>query len=601
MNHYAISILDKLICDLTKENLMFYNIVNGVKLGHESITLDRIESSVRQGHNHYLTCGTQMVQLNTSISFVNTALTAANQSPFSWVIHGATLLSPIALSYALSTKIQNYPVRSIVLFIHDNIGNLSKLVSIISLISIIYFGNVLTPSIALAVYGIGYLDQTGILPVCIRRALHTGAPFITVTTEIVCGSLISRLSSAVSLTLIVAAKYFQYRFPNVLETVHKDLRNEPFTNKTLPEFLQTGSPKTSINRGHLNYPSLPAIPKADITDLYTLCEDIHWDKHLTCLQQKLAKDVRWEERSQRAGTEIQYLKKELRSCVDSIINHRILQGEPGDYEMMITYLKIITDKLPHQSEITIADILMTLAIEGGEYCGPGKFRVIAEVYSSLMTSSIDLPIETKILHSLQQFRKSIFQGIYTEIWTQQASLGMAGQILDFQDVHVFNQFVIYAGASFGLPLQGAADDNTVNSTPIKTAYAKSLMSSFMIPLFWKGGAIILTPFEGYTKASILKHLREQFGTELLPKPDFYGWWMDWIDKQNITEENKEQLATELSESPPKLFGKPFEVDGVLQDLFIEAMLVDIGIFKNTPELTETPIQSLYSSAILHIQ
>ncbi len=35
---------------------MFYNIANGIKLGHDSITIDQIEASVIQGHNRYLTC-----------------------------------------------------------------------------------------------------------------------------------------------------------------------------------------------------------------------------------------------------------------------------------------------------------------------------------------------------------------------------------------------------------------------------------------------------------------------------------------------------------------------------------------------------------------
>lgn len=558
---------------------MIYDAAVGIGLGNSAISIDRMEASVRQGHNHYLTTLFQTLQLNTTLTFANVALDKAGQDSFSWTTHLVTLAAPAALSYALSTEIEDGTVRDIVLFAHDNVSNLSKLVDAVSFVAMIYFGSVITPALALSFYAIGVLDQQGILPEGIRQTLHKGSFFIGAATGLFYGGPISQMSCAIGLTIYVAYKYFEFQYPGITPVVHEDQRSEPLTHETLPSFLQDFSPALSVNRGHVDYPTLPPIPNVELTTLYTLCDEIPWENHLNALQRKLAQDLRWTEREQREGGEIEYLNRELRSFVDSIVNHRILQGEPGNYETMKSYLKIITSILPDQDEITQADALITLAVEGSEYCGPGKFRVVADVYSSLVAEAADLPYRTKILQSLEQFRMSVFQGIYNEIWNGDAISRAVRGIIDFQDIHAFNQVVIYGGSSFGLPNQGAADDETISESP----FVRVLMNSIYEPmqqLFWEGGIVGEGEFfEGYTDDSIVAHLREQIGTPLLPAYEFYAWWNEWIERQSISDERKVELQEGLGHIPPQLFGVPLEVDDVIQDRFIEAMLVDIGVFR----------------------
>ncbi len=556
---------------------MIANTFDGIRLGHNTIALDRLGASVVQGHNPYLTCLTQIAQLDIALSCTDTALKTANYNPIFWAVEAVIMASPIALTYALSTNIQNKSVHNIVLFMHDNIGNLSKLVSTISLISIIYFGNILTSSVALAFYSIGYLDQKGILPEYMRKTLHIGQPFITAITEIFSGTPIRQLFWVTNLIMLITEKYFNSQSPETADIVHKDLRNAPLTHVTLPALLQNGFSETCLNRGHLHYPTLAPVPDVDVTDLYKICDNIHWENHLTSLQKKLANDPRWKERENHAGKEIEYLKRVLHSCIDSIINHSILQGEPTSYDMITSYLKIITAALPKQDEITQADVLMTLAVEGGEYCGSGKFRVISELYSSLVTESIDLPIETRVLQSLQQLRMRTFQGIYTKIWELSIVTSLLGRLIDFQDIHIFNQYVIYGASEFGLPQQGATYDFTIQKSPMVELFMKTLIGRPLRPSFWKGRNFGKTLIEGYTERAIVNHLCEEFGTELLPKMDFYAWWKDWINRQNISDESKNTLSDELCNDPPQLFNQPLEVNGKIQNTFITAMLLDIGV------------------------
>ena len=97
-----------------------------------------------------------------------------------------------------------------------------------------------------------------------------------------------------------------------------------------------------------------------------------------------------------------------------------LKGSPVDYTVLHNYLKIIADLMHRLDENSRADLLLKLAIDGGEYCGSGKFNTVSDAYLSIVSeAATPLPLELKVLAHLQLQRIRIFQNLYRQI--EQAS------------------------------------------------------------------------------------------------------------------------------------------------------------------------------------
>ena len=71
---------------------------------------------------------------------------------------------------------------------------------------------------------------------------------------------------------------------------------------------------------------------------------------------------------------------------------------------------------------------------------------------------------------------------------------------------------------------------------------------------------------------MLKVLRENRG-EFLDNSQIYAWAQDWIEQTNLSEEDKEEFNQKLSNASFELF------DGSFDPLFLQAMLVDMGVLK----------------------
>ena len=240
------------------------------------------------------------------------------------------------------------------------------------------------------------------------------------------------------------------------------------------------------------------------------------------------------------------------------------------------YLKVITSTLQTQNDLTRANALIKLAIEGGDYCGIGKFRVAQEVYSSLVDGISDLNLETKILHSLQEERLRLFHQIYFVIWNLNRPMQFLGWLMDYQDIHIFNQTAFGLSSTLGLPDHGAEDDNTIDPSPVLRGIQNFSLSPIK-EMFWDGILEVNESVTGcYTTEVILDHFSISIGTALLPKQEFYQWWGEWIERQDISPEEKDELTRELTEDQT-LYGVPFEVNEQIQIPFIKAMLLEMGI------------------------
>ena len=139
------------------------------------------------------------------------------------------------------------------------------------------------------------------------------------------------------------------------------------------------------------------------------------------------------------------------------------------------------------------------------------------------------------------------------------------KIIDFNDLHLPNMYANLYGGPFGLRKAGAENDAAALSDPLIQFFISYFLKGPVESIFW----------EKHQLEDCTKTLREAFGTAQVPKPEFYDFWNQWIDRQQIEKAAKDTLIDELSNA--QLYGQPLERNGRLNSRFIKLMLFDMGI------------------------
>ncbi len=545
-----------------------WSLAEGFASGAALVDMKRVEDSVRQGQNHALTGVHQAAQSWEILDQVERVLKAASYTPLGIPVRCVLAASPLLLAYAAANQWGGPNLY----LIYDHIGTLCHVASLASSVALVYFGQIAFGAVSLTLIGIGFLDRNGILPPDIRRVVHiTTYPLLLVTGLIVGGPFTKIFVISNFATMIFQAA-ISPQAP--AETIAPQT-----TGVNLNQLNDLTFQPLDSNPLHLRYSPLPPIPDVNIQTLNALCNAIDWraDSHQRALQSKLGRDARWRDRYQGQMAPDVYLKRQLRAIVDSVQNRTILEGEPVNYDELHNYLKIIADRLPGLDEFSRADILLKIAIDGGEYCGPGKFNAVSDSYLSVLSEgSSDLPLEKKILIHLQQQRIRIMQNLYAEFeGATRINQALAG-VMDHLDLHNYNIFLNLFCSEFGLPNQGAAEDAAAHVDPVLLAAA----SQVNIRGYFQ---------ENYTSGFISSSVQEAIGTPALPLPEIYEWWRTWVGRQNIPEAEKEILLEELSRG--ELAGEPVENTDYhwtgealvsrtsVSKHLIKAMLLEMGILK----------------------
>jgi hypothetical protein len=279
-------------------------------------------------------------------------------------------------------------------------------------------------------------------------------------------------------------------------------------------------------------------------------------------------------------------------------------------------LKVITHALKQKAiegEESIKDneridTLLTLAVDGGRYCGPGKFEVIERVYANLVCEGGICSTRKKVLNILQDKRTELVMAMYAEIpeffsvilpkvlkeklsdpnlaWCEWINFQWMRSVfyvynlmVDWQDKHVYNQFLNMYANDLGIRKSSANNDATAVIDPtMKLAFqwiAKMFKEEFMM--------------EKYTDRVVFDTVAEKMGTKSLSKQDLTNWWETWIRRQqDLTETAKDTLMQEFADDS-KLFGHLiFDENGSLTEPFLQAMLYDMGVFGDAPVAAANP-------------
>ena len=480
-------------------------------------------------------------------------------------------VSSLAVSFVASRKIKSPLLRKVVHAVHDNIGNLALLITTVSSVALIVFGQIALGVATITWLGVGMLDRYGILPEKLRRVIHTSDFYVSNVFALMLGDPFEKVISIVDIGVFLVGKVAATQAKR-----REQKRAIGTPNLTVAKVLaMKETPETQVNRNHVEIdPMTVEAEEAPLDDLIKMCDAIDWAKHLPVLKKKLAKDKRWINREQKAGEEIAFLKKNLASYVSSIKRHHIATGEPSNYTILNGYLKHIAHHFKEQDEISRADMLMRLAIEGGRYCGPGKYEVAEDIYFRHIGETGELKLERRLHLALQRERSRTFQAVYRAFWTGNAITNTLRKAVDFQDVLVYNQFSKILSKDCGHPANGAEADTTALTSPLEELiYHRALFK--LRRVFWNGGKLGKETIEGYTQDCILKAIEDTLETHHINEADIYLWWKEWLGKQQeVSPADKERFNDLL------LNGGLSNKEGGIKSKYIIAMLIEIDVLKH---------------------
>src|SRR3990167_872928 len=543
-----------------------FPVIQGIEYGLVSAEAKRLEDSVRAGGNGYVTTMLQIWQGSKALGFADKANEAAGLPPFSWAGKSIIYLPPVLLAILKNSTIVPEKIRPVLTFFQNHLSSLYQIAAVVSSISLLFFGQTFFAISSLFILGIGVMDRNGWLPYTLRQFLHRYSKPLLIVTGVVSGGLLDRTFAVLNALSWCVNTYFS-RKGNLREGF---ALQENLTPQKVADVLSR-KVGVKINPRFIHYNPFPPIPNIDIQFFIEKFDQINWRQHLPALRQKLRHDIRFIERHRTPDLKtdqeiIDITRHSLQTFIGAVKECRVLEGEPADYEKLHNYLKIIAKHLEGQNDETIrTDIIFRLAVEGGEYCGPGKFEVAESVYAQTIGDNPDIPFKDKIVYCLQDERNLWIQKFYSTAFTRGASVSRIGQIIDWQDVHNYILFVNLYGDELGLRKAAADNDDTAIIDPLIKWIISHNFKEVIQKIFWNDHSL-----SDHTQILI-----DSIGTPKLPKPEVYTFWQNWIERQQMEAQNKEALRQELTWG--RLFNMPLEIGGKFTPKSVILMLLDMGI------------------------
>ena len=503
------------------------------------------EKSYIQGRHYYLSAITQISILE--LTYTQFSKCFKNYDMNSSLISIGLNVIPLSISFLLDTRIKNSKIRQLANFVHDHMSKFSLIVTVTSSIGLFVLGQRVLSVTTLSYLSIGLLAQNNIFSPSIQKIIRHANYVIGELTSLIFGGILTRVIVVGNLTSELANQYFRYqnrknkslKIPEKNEKINFD-EMQPINNRTY----------CSIKRSHLRTKCFPFISSGvKITDLLELSNSINWKDHKHVIEAKLKTDLRWLDEGQ--PEPIKFFKQNLKKFVDSIEKQNITAGQIENYKMLERYCRYIAQELPKKDMITQADTLIKMGIEGGNYCGAGKFEVAEDIYTRFTSDTNETPLNLRILGCLQLKRIEMWEKNYSFITQNSSKLNKKlFHFLDGNSYHTANvvKSTLQASKIYGLPREASKNDST-NRTDYLSVYAiKYFWGKKLENIFWLGmfNQVTRQMHEGYTFETIMKTIDDTIGTPHIPKSDIYKWWRNWIqDQENLSVEVKETLTGQL--------------------------------------------------------
>ena len=590
------------------------------------------DDTYRQGRHHVMAAVNQILEWSIALEQVAACFETVHLSYPITPLHVAKYIVPVSVAYLASSQIETLHINEMANTVQEHLGKTSLLVTAIATAALFLLSQQMLAVVTMAYLATGLLDRWNILSETTQHRLRQANFIIANLAGLYFGGNFIRAMCVINMVVAAVQKYFQYLrqvqqdHADKLKVKQAAVWNDPILSdeaskgsaehsarQMTMEELQKLRNETScpVNKSHVHTKALPAVKDdVQIDEILVLAEQIDWKKHEHVIKGHLAKDNRWLELGQYTSEPIDYFRRNLESMIESIRDRKILQGKPQNYDMLQYYCRYIAQALKEQDEMSQADYLILLGIDGGEYCGTGKFGIVEEVFESLLALASGLPLDMRIFACEQQERVRVWQNIYQMTWLINPFWQMQGYFTEINAVHNANLFInlVQAGEKFGIPHQAALNDQTAVFNPATHYLAFSLVQ-WIEDSFWSGkpipqcyftfespkGADRWKPWKwaklkidsvsptSYNQQAMLSRLHQTIGTPQISKYDIYSWWNEWIERQTqLPEQKREELIDELTMNV-SIDGEKLEIDGKIQDKFLLAMLIEMGALEKPAE------------------
>jgi hypothetical protein len=552
---------------------------------HSSVALNHAQkngATLRAGANsHFLIVVSNLVETTCCINLVNQAFHSLQWGPLSLRIKVLVYATPVLLTLEVMKHVLPDEIHSKAAFLYNHLSDIYQLASVVSSVAVLFFGHTMIGAASLCILGIGVLDQHGIIPHEWRQKWQVYPIYVALVLNLLRAENIFKSVAWTGSFFLI--EYLMKYQPALLgfDTQHRmgggiTLRPTELTKGMLSETTYS----LSINPSYLYYRPMLEVPAFDLKGMIDQFNEITWEgDNLVVLRKKLVVDERFREKHRNPelvsdDVMIEFVRENFYEFINSVREKKILVGEPVNHGRLESYLKIIGNHLETQDSMTRTDALLRLAIEGGRYCGPGRFEAAESVYMSVSGQSSDsLPLVDVIADYLHYCRTQSFHNEFSRMIAQV----YPSWLIDSQDVHMVHTLKNLYGPILGVYSQAATDDELARAPGPMVWMIDYFMKDALLDHFGKK----------YSNVSyLIAFIQEGFCTKQLPKARVYNFLQTWIERQEISLVEKEELMEGLAEIPPRFMNRVVEEDGLIDRSIIAIMLWEMGILEPWPNQKE---------------
>lgn len=414
------------------------------------------------------------------------------------------------------------PTNRLFKYLADNTGNLARAGTVIGALALPIFGGAYLTAAMLVPIAFECMDSKGLIPQSISLAAEKYMPAASETCMLLSGGIVSQLFSAASLanrsTYLsqrlhrkldsTVSSYFHLKGASLAEIDAPLIECKELTFDRINDILNGNRCEFEINPAHCSKAACALIDMPEDEDLakfLILFNEIDWHQCYVQLKNKFHDDDRFIEEfkticgvtdeelianfenyistqaAKEEKTKEQFLSDQLKLQMTGLVNALLgitrIKGSQHDLQDAIANCKKILAYLvnsPDQAvtQVEREDILLKLAVEGGEYCARGVKRASLEILGGIVQQGFPSEgqefdphksYEQKIRQSLELARSTILQSVYQkliETLTRLAKKGANVKIADdaqtidaqavaiAQDVHTMDLYRQYLSLGF---------------------------------------------------------------------------------------------------------------------------------------------------------
>lgn len=484
-------------------------VIFGLGVGYNYAVAQKKEAELKQGKNDYQA---SLYQIQEVSSFTSIACNVLSKIPYAPVQMGATIgsvalpltsffLMPTSaaiknghyeqganyitnrytsLKWILPEKIEESGANFFT-FLSDNTSVITNVGLAVSLVALPFLGFGTVAAGIGAPLAYQALESYNLIPTGLSVWVEKYMPTLVTASMIATGGPLSKVIALGTLSsgLPGVSDYAQKKVEKVflsnvcgasLEEIDGPWLEK--TDLTFNEILMILDDENlyEINPAHCSKPiDTPSLPKDyDFKKILDIFDKVDWKERYTVLRSKFLDDDRFQKKKKLKSIILdeeffaERLKKQIHCFVAILCGEKAAKGNAQDLQDAIESTSSILGYLNNSPlNIAVEDILMKLAIEGGNYCARGLKRTTAEIHSGLIVEdpSYALAIHARLQNIRQQILQNMYQKLIEALVTvakvgEGARVSLIAQTTDThavaiaQDVHTMDLYRRYLALGF---------------------------------------------------------------------------------------------------------------------------------------------------------